>query len=274
MKEIRSLTVRWTIGNVRPRGFEMLRLSIACAFRLFGSDTRYVVCANSIPVEDARARTGEIPAEVEWRAVTRGDIPAGLSRYLGEDLIGGMGWKLIPLRIEAARPELALDNDCIVWQLPGGMRQWLEGGAGALLAQDVRRCLGSFDAVCRPGAFNAGIRGLSAGQDLGELLIAAAEDARQAADGVLDLTGEIEEQGWQAAAVSRLEPLFLVGTDEVSLCSPFWPLSPEPGTCGAHFVGMNAWHLPWNYYDRPADEWLTEHWQRHRPLLYERAGLL
>ncbi|HTD54367.1 MAG TPA: hypothetical protein VK670_03220 [Silvibacterium sp.] len=36
---------------------------------------------------------------------------------------------------------------------------------------------------------------------------------------------------------------------------------------------MNAPHIPWNYYDRPADLWLDEHWQKVRPLLYEKAGL-
>jgi hypothetical protein len=59
----------------------------------------------------------------------------------------------------------------------------------------------------------------------------------------------------------------------VSLCSPFWPRSPAFGTCGAHFVGMNAAHIPWNYYDRPADIWLEEHWRAKRPMLYEKAGI-
>jgi hypothetical protein len=36
---------------------------------------------------------------------------------------------------------------------------------------------------------------------------------------------------------------------------------------------MNARHIPWNYYDRPADEWMEEHWRRRRPALYERAGV-
>jgi len=79
------------------------------------------------------------------------------------------------------------------------------------------------------------------------------------------------------ASCSSSEPepeiTYLVRNAEVSLCSPFWPRSPHFGTCGAHFVGMNAPHIPWNYYDRPADLWLDEHWQKVRPLLYEKAGL-
>jgi hypothetical protein len=37
---------------------------------------------------------------------------------------------------------------------------------------------------------------------------------------------------------------------------------------------MNAEDIPWNYYDRPADIWLDEHWERKRPALYEKAELL
>jgi hypothetical protein len=36
---------------------------------------------------------------------------------------------------------------------------------------------------------------------------------------------------------------------------------------------MNAAHIPWNYYDRPADIWLEEHWRAKRPMLYEKAGI-
>lgn len=36
------LTLRWTIGEVRDRGFEMLRLSIACAYGLSGPSAKYL----------------------------------------------------------------------------------------------------------------------------------------------------------------------------------------------------------------------------------------
>jgi hypothetical protein len=70
-----------------------------------------------------------------------------------------------------------------------------------------------------------------------------------------------------------MKNLLLVRTHDVSICSPFWPRSPELGRCGAHFVGLNAHHIPWNYYDRPADVWRDEHWERHWPELYRKAGL-
>ncbi len=266
------LAVRWTIGDVRERGFEMLRLSLACAYRLFGPLAKYLVCVNSLSVAEARARTGSLPFEPEWREVTRADVPPVFHSYFDQTLMEGMGWKLVPLRTFPDRYELALDNDCILWSLPQAIGRWLQSSDGCVFAQDVDRCLGSFDAFCPPGAFNAGIRGLPPGQDLEQALRDVLERVANAS-GKVQLLAEIEEQGLQAAAIFRSRPVLLVRTGEVSICSPFWPRSPELGTCGAHFVGMNAHHTPWNYYDRPADVWLEEHWLRHRPALYRKAGL-
>ncbi len=267
------LALRWTIGDVRDRGFEMLRLSIACAFRLFGPSAKYLVCVNSISVKEAQTRTGTLPVAIEWRQITRDDLPELLLTYSDTTVIEGMGWKLAPLRTSLDRYELALDNDCIIWDMPEGMRQWLDSKDGCLFAEDVDRCFGSFDALCMPGNLNAGIRGLPPGVNLQKELRAVLSAAGELSDAPLRLSSEIEEQGLRAAMISRMDPLFLVRTTEVSICSPFWPRSAEPGTCGAHFVGMNAHHIPWDYYDRPADAWLDEHWQRHRPALYEKAGL-
>ena len=268
-----QLAVRWTIGDVRERGFEMLRLSIACACRLFGPEAKYMVCVNSLSVAEARARTGPLPFEPEWREVTRADVPRVFEPYFDGSLMEGMGWKLVPLRMFADRYELALDNDCILWSLPEAIRRWLESSEACVFAEDVDRCLGSFDSLCPPGAFNAGIRGLSPGQNLEQALKDVLQRVDKTSAGQMQLLSEIEEQGLQAAAIHRLQPIFLVGASEVSICSPFWPRSPEFGTCGAHFVGMNAHHTPWDYYDRPADQWLEEHWLRHRPALYQKAGL-
>jgi len=105
------------------------------------------------------------------------------------------------------------------------------------------------------------------GEALGAVLAVAEREARLRTGLPLDLSGEIEEQGLQAAAILRCAPLHLVRLAEVNLSSPFWPKTPAFGSCGAHFVGMNARHIPWNYFDRPADEWLAEHWERARRLL-------
>jgi hypothetical protein len=267
------LVVRWTIGDVRERGFEMLRLSITCAFRLLGPRTKYLVCVNSLSAKQAKERTGSVPAPVEWREVTWADLPENLRTHIDYGYAEGVAWKLAPLRTYSERYELALDNDCILWDLPETMSQWLQSEAGCLLAEDADRYLGSFDPLCPPGNLNSGIRGLPPGKDLGGKIDQVMREAREATGAAVQFTSETEEQGLQAAAICRMSRLFLVKTSEVSICSPFWPRSPELGVCGAHFVGMNSRHFPWNYYDRPADIWLDEHWERHRPVLYRKAGI-
>lgn len=267
------LAVRWTIGNLRERGFELLRLSIVCALNLFGPEAEYIVCVNSLSAEEAQRRTRDVPSRVRWRTVTREDAPAVLRFHSDENLIEGMGWKLVPLRVFPSAYELSLDNDCILWDQPEGLRHWLESESGYLFAEDVERGYGNFDSLCPLGAFNAGIRGLPPEGRMASALENVLEEAGRAWGHRPNLVCEIDEQGLQAAAMMRLQPLHVVRISEVSICSPFWPRSPELGTCGAHFVGMNSPHLDWNYFDRPADEWLEEHWRRHRPALYERAGL-
>ncbi|WP_411278385.1 hypothetical protein, partial [Falsiroseomonas sp.] len=84
---------------------------------------------------------------------------------------------------------------------------------------------------------------------------------------------ELDEQGLQIAALSIDGAPLVVSTEDVTICSPFWPHQPDLGRWGAHFVGLNAKHIPWNYYDRPATELRAEHWNSHRPELYARVGL-
>ena len=185
----------------------------------------------------------------------------------------GAGWKLAPLQSFPDRHEIALDNDCLLWALPDGMRAWLEQHERCLIAEDTERCLGIFDALCPPGNQNSGIRGLPPGFNLQAAMEAVLAKAQIDSTAPLLLASELDEQGLQAAALSHAAPAYLVRTDEVTICSPFWPRSTELGTCGAHFVGSNVPHLPWDYFDRPADVWMEEFWQRHRPELYRLAGL-
>jgi hypothetical protein len=262
------LAVRWTIGDVSAAGFEALRLSVWGAWRLFGPEAEYVVCVNSVPLDRARALTGDIPAEIHWH-VADGQVPAFLRAHFDAAMAEGVGWQFAPLALLPDRHELALDNDCILWDLPEAVRTWLaEAGAGrCVIAADVRRCLGQFDELCGPGAFNSGIRGLPGGFDLERAL-------RQVlAERPCVLTSELDEQGLQVAVVSRPGPPLVVTVDEVTICSPFPPHQPYLGRCGGHFVGLNARRLPWALEGRPAVDHLREHWLRLRPVVYERVGI-
>ena len=262
----RPIGVRWTIGDVSPRGFEALGLSIWGAWRLFGPAARYTVVVNTLTVEEARARTGAVPAAVEWRPA--GGLPDQLRRSLGPGMAEGVAWKFAPPRCFPDMFEIALDNDCILWDLPEAMRAWLaEAEPRCLIAADVELAHGAFTDLTRPEPRNAGIRGLPPGYDLVAALAAVLERHP-----VL-LNSELDEQGLQVVALDLGRPAHVVSTRDVSICSPLWPKFPELGRAGAHFVGLNSRNLPWSYYDRPATEWVVENWCRHVPELRRRVGL-
>lgn len=260
--------VRWTIGDVSPWGFEALRLSLWGAWKVFGPDARYVVCVNSLPRERAQSLTGAAPPGVEWRDAS-GELPEFLRRHLDANLAEGMGWKFAPLRVAPDAYELALDNDCILWAPPRAIRAWFEPGneRRAVLAEDVRRMFGVFSDLCGPEPRNGGIRGLPPGFDFGRTLQAILKQHP------VVLSSELDEQGLQAAALARLGEPLVVRVEEVTICSPFPPHRPHLGTCGAHFAGLNAKQLPWDYEGRPAVELIREHWARRRTEIERRVGL-
>jgi hypothetical protein len=262
----RPLGVRWTIGDVSPRGFEALRLSIHGAVRLFGPGAAYVVYVNSVSLAKARALTGAVPEIVAWREAPT-EPPEVLRRYLDAAMAEGVAWKFAPLSAFADRAELALDNDVILWETPAAIRRWLQGEGERVLAEDVVAGHGAFAALCGEEPRNSGIRGTPAGFDLSAAL------GRVLSLAPASLESELDEQGLQVAALSLDGPPLVVSTEEVSICSPFWPHQPELGRCGAHFVGLNARCIPWRYYDRPATEVRIEHWEAQRPALYARVGL-
>ncbi len=261
-----ALNVRWTIGDVADEGFESLRLSLCGADRLFGPEVEFHVCVNTLSVEEAKRRTGEVPGRVQWRFVER-QVPPVLEPFLDGAMSEGTAWKFIPLLLDSDKRELAIDNDLILWRLPDPIRAWLDDPDGRLIAADVTPAHGQFAQQCGPEPRNSGIRGTPPGFDYE----AAIRDVL--AENPVTLHSELDEQGLQIAAVSRNASPYVVPVDEVAICSPFPPHLSELGQCGAHFVGLNTRHLPWDFHGRPAREVRLEHWRRHRPELYRRVNV-
>ncbi len=257
--------IRWTIGDVSVRGYEALRLSIMGAWKLFGPDARYAVCVNSVTVESARALTGEVPESVEWHPV-EAKLPGFLGKCLDPLMAEGTAWKLVPLRMFPDMWELSLDNDCILWERPHALVRWLAEAESCLLAADVTPCFGQFASQCPKLALNTGIRGFPPGFDPG-LALARAWERHP-----VPLVSETDEQGLQVAAYLRCGRVHVVSVEEVTICSPFFPHQEHLGRCGAHFVGLNARHIPWRYYGRPAMEYRLDHWERHRERVLELIG--
>jgi hypothetical protein len=264
---VARLIVRWTVGDVSAEGFESLGFSIRGAWRMFGDAALYTVCVNTIDPATAKALAGPVPCRVTWRAVDRGEMPPFLRPHFDHELAEGVGWKFMPLRLCRELPELALDNDCIIWEPPEAFSRWLDGDSErTILAEDVRPCFGRFADICGAAPRNSGIRGLPAGFDFAGRLRHLLDER----PGLL--TSELDEQGLQVAAVSAGTDPLVVTADEVAICSPFPPHRPAPGTCGVHFVGLNARQLPWNYYGRPASDCVRENWTRFRDSIAERVN--
>jgi hypothetical protein len=209
-----------------------------------------------------------VPRAIAWRAAT-GEPPAFLRASLDGGMAEGVARKFLPLRLFEDRYELALDNDCILWAMPRAIRAWLEGGdlRRCVLAEDVRAGFGRFAALCGPEPRNTGIRGLPPGFDLERAL----RETLELSPG--PLASELDEQGLQVAALSRGGEPLTVTLDEVTVCSPFPPHLPHLGRCGAHFVGQNVRHVPWEDRGRPGEEWLADHWRRHVDALYRAVGI-
>lgn len=260
------LAIRWTIGDVNPRGFAALRASVWGAWRLFGPDARYRIYVNTLALDDARARCGQLPPAVVWQPADP-CVPAWLAGALDAGMAEGVAWKLVPARAFPGDHELALDNDVVLWDVPRAVRDWLDGRTPFVLAEDVRACFGRFAALCGARPLNSGVRGTPPGFDLE----AALERVLATCPGTL--RRELDEQGLQVAALLASGPTGVVELDEVTICSPFPPHQPHLGRAGAHFVGLNTRRLGFQFEGRSAEVVRAEHWDAHAPEIARRVGL-
>ena len=261
----KQLGLRWTVGDVSQSGFESLHLSLWSAWRLFGDDAKYAVTVNSIALEQARSRVGEAPDGLQWvRSVDL--VPKWLDSHVDSEMAEGVAWKLCPVRVFPERYELSFDNDVILWDVPPAIRSWLNSSnaEACLMAEDVQRCLGQFAGMSDPRSINSGIRGLPPEFDYERRLQAMLVQTG------IKMRSELDEQGLQAATLSRTE-LYLVSTTDVSICSPFPMHQKTLGRCGAHFVGLNPKQLPWTIDGRPAHQVIRQFWQSHREELEARV---
>ncbi len=203
------------------------------------------------------ARTGDLPPGVTWLDISD-QIPKWFAAYVGQGMAEGVAWKLAPVRIFPHRYELSLDNDVILWAIPSAMQDWLGSGdrQACLMAADALPALGQFSDLCKHQALNSGIRGLPPGFDLETRL------QKMLVETGIILESELDEQGLQAATLLQSK-LFVVSTEDVSICSPFPMHQQHLGRCGVHFVGLNPKSTPWTLEDRPAHEVIRERWRSY-----------
>lgn len=252
------LAIRWTVGDVSSRGFDALALSVRGAQALFGPETTYSISVNTVPVEQVQFHLGGLADGVSWHCAD-GKAPAWLTeRYLDSAYAEGVAWKFAPVRLFPDRHELALDNDVILWEIPPSVEKWLGDSDATLIAEDVKPAFGIFAPLCPDGGRNSGIRGLPPGYDLESAL------RRQLEEKPVRLTSELDEQGLQVAVLTSGKH-YVTTLDEVTICSPIPPHLPHFGHCGAHFVGLNAKTLPWEWNGKSGERYIHEHWDRCLP---------
>ncbi len=194
-------------------------------------------------------------------------VPGWFRRYAGPEMAEGVAWKLAPVRVFPTLHEVSLDNGVILWELPEVMGEWLQSDDkdACLITADVQPALGQFSVMCNYRALNTGIRGFSPGFDMeGRLRNTLAQSG-------VTLQSELDEQGLQAAVMLRCK-LFVVSTEDVSICSPFSNHQQHLGKCGVHFVGLNPKRLPWRLEGRAAHEVIRERWYGYQSELARLVG--
>jgi hypothetical protein len=240
-------------------------MSIVGARKVFGDRAEYIVCVNTIDVDTAREHVGLIEQLVTWHDSSH-DVPSWLQPYLDPKMAEGVAWKLAPVRLDENCHTLSLDNDVILWRLPESIREWLDEDDALLIAEDVRACHGKFARWCGPEPRNSGIRGLPPTFDAESRL----QDLLRATG--VQLESETDEQGLQVALVTR-EKHRVVTLNEVTISGYFRPHRLELGYCGAHFVGVNAKQLPFEWNGRPGEQYVYEYFDYKKPEVLARLAV-
>jgi hypothetical protein len=228
------------------------------AWRLFGNQTDYVVCVNTIAADEARRRLGPAIPDLYVVQVRASDFPSWLRGRIDRGHAQGAAWRLAPVRVAPACNELALDNDVILWRIPPAIEEWLAVGEGCVSAEGTHAAFGKFASSCGPEPRDAGIRGLPPGFAYDAALRRLLDEHPGSVE-----TGA-DEQGIQVAALQRLDGAHIVSAREVSVSSLDAPFPLVLGTHGVHLAGLNARS------NGPAQPAIHRDWARHRAAI-ERA---
>lgn len=216
--------IRWTIGDVHPLGFQILKHSINTMRKLYGDSFQYFVCCNNVDVKKLDFNAEIIDCSKDYK----NSLPLSPT---------DSKWKLYPPRLDISTHEIVMDNDVVLHKKFPKFDEFLKDNNKILLCQGHGRQFGPFfdPKVIKGVSLNSGIYGMPPNFDLRQKII--------------DETKEINK--WQSwwddqgvlAAIFFKEEYIKISLTDVSICHTDYSV----GKYGVHFCAANK-GMSDNYY--------------------------
>lgn len=209
--------VRWTIGNVKPAGFECLKWSIESFLKLY--DVSVVICHNC-----SEDNLKLLPNKYErYNQLRDWEIkPEGVS------------WKLYPPRLFNENHELVIDNDIIIEKRIKEIDHFFENDS-TLLLEDVTRNYGQYEAhVPENFKINSGIFGMPPLFNFEKYIKFYVKKWEINALGEYAASKTFDEQGIVATSLLNYHSYSIIPHSSVSICERDFIESN-----GMHFIGLN-----------------------------------
>lgn len=160
--------VRWTIGDVKLRGFHILDRSIKNMLELYGDRFEYFVycnCNADYNTDRVRKTCEKYNVNLYLQKWETCPFPAP------SDAIYPSIWKVCPPRLKMDVHELILDNDVVFLKKPVEIEEFLDSDK-TLVVEDTLRYFGVFNRWFRDDeAYNSGIMGCPPGYDFGKKIM-------------------------------------------------------------------------------------------------------
>lgn len=212
----RKPIARWTIGPVRPAGFDCLHRSIEAFRSLYDADL--YVCYNRLKPDQLASLEVAGVCLVDQEAATK-QSPIGVA------------WKLYPGRLDLARHELFIDNDLIIEQRIEAIDRFFEEDMTVLLEGETRN-YGRYEKHVPPGyCINSGVFGVPPGFDIDAILNAVGHRWEHNCP---NSSATWCEQGFVAAMLLGYKRHAIISKEEITNCE----LNYLPAK-GMHFVSLN-----------------------------------
>lgn len=211
--------IRWTIGNVKPAGYDCLFQSIINFRKLY--DAEIVVYYNG------NQKLNFCNTNIQC---------VDQFKIFGEHTTRGVAWKLYPPRINIERHELFIDNDLIIENKIQEIDDFFNQTDYTLLLEGIARNYGKFENHVPNGyKINSGLFGIPPGFNLNKFIQFYGDN----------WSGHFNEQGLVAMALLSSKKYIIIPNNKITNCETrFKPAS------GMHFVGLNRSekHQPWSDY--------------------------